>query len=116
VKPRKHLAATSSAPGAHRAGRREPAEIMDTRQANSSPVPEAGHAKNGEMPKLQRHEAAAIFEALNNSGNGDITHAEFVRGLRDNPVLAEVLNVPTRTMQVCMLRPRISAETPALNP
>ena len=65
----------------------------------NAPTPKTGPSKQGEMPKLQRHEAAAIFEALDEAGNGCITHAEFVQGLRVNPVLAEVLNVPTRMMQ-----------------
>ena len=65
----------------------------------NAPTPETGPSKQGEAPKLQRHEAAAIFEALDEAGNGSITHAEFVQVLRVNPVLAEVLNVPTRMMQ-----------------
>jgi hypothetical protein len=65
----------------------------------NAPTPETGPSKQGEMPKLRRHEAAAIFEALDEAGNGCITHAEFVQGLRVNPVLAEVLNVPTQMMQ-----------------
>jgi len=63
------------------------------------PTPEKGPSKQGETPQLQRHEAAAIFEALDEAGNGCVTHAEFVQGLRVNHVLAEVLNVPTRMMQ-----------------
>ena len=71
----------------------------------NAPTLQSGSPKKEETPQLQRHEAAVIFEALDFDGDGCITHTEFVLGLRNNPKMAEVLNVPTRALQVIVPGP-----------
>ena len=73
---------------------------MQSTNASFIPSPQAGPAKlPGEQPLLARHEAATIFEALDADGDSAITRDEFITALRNNPVLAGVLNVPTRYEQ-----------------
>jgi len=46
-------------------------------------------------PKLTALELINIFKTLDLNGDGEVSHAEFVKGLRKNPTIAEKLGMPT---------------------
>jgi Ca2+-binding EF-hand superfamily protein len=46
-------------------------------------------------PKLTALEVINIFKTLDTNGDGEISHAEFIRGCKSHPSIADKLGVPT---------------------
>jgi len=58
-----------------------------------------GEGDRGKKRKLTFAEIEEIFETLDKNGDGSITHAEFIIGMKKNPWVAEKLGMPTNVRQ-----------------
>ena len=60
---------------------------------------ERDKGKRRPQEKLSFEDIGEIFETLDKNGDGSITHAEFIVGLKKNPWVAEKLGMPSHVRQ-----------------